>query len=294
MTSGISRRALGRGLTKLIPLDSEEKGSDNEVVLVDADSIRPNPFQPRREFKDDELAGLAESIKNQGLLQAIILRKKQDGYEIISGERRFRALKILGQDKVPSIVKPKVSDREMMEMALVENIQREDLSDMEQAKAFQRLLQECGLSHEDLAVRVGKSRSAISNTLRLLKLPNSIQQFLANGEITSGHARALLSIEDPEHMMEMAEKIISQKMNVRDIEDSVQKLKVNKQAKPISAKSKAASSRDPDLSAVLEKMQYRLGTQVRIAGKTDEKGKIEIYFFSRDDLSRIIELLSGE
>jgi ParB family transcriptional regulator, chromosome partitioning protein len=294
MTSGISRRALGRGLTKLIPLDSEEKGSDNEVVLVDADSISPNPFQPRREFNDVELAGLAESIKIQGLLQAIILRKKQDGYEIISGERRFRALKILGHDKVPSIIKPKVSDREMMEMALVENIQREDLNDIEQAKAFQRLLQECGLSHEDLAVRVGKSRSAISNTLRLLKLPNNIQQFLANGDITSGHARALLSIEDPEHMAEMAERIISQKMNVRDIEESVQKLKVKKQGKTTSSKSKPAQVRDPDLSAVLEKMQYRLGTQVKIVGKSDEKGKIEIYFFSNDDLNRIIELLSGE
>ena len=148
------------------------------------------------------------------------------------------------------------------------------------------------MSHEDLAVRVGKSRSAISNTLRLLKLPNNIQQFLANGDITSGHARALLSIEDPEHMAEMADRIISQKMNVRDIEESVQKLKVTKQGKSTSSKAKPAPARDPDLSAVLEKMQYRLGTQVKIVGKTDEKGKIEIYFFSNDDLNRIIELLS--
>ena len=189
MASGHSRRALGRGLTNLIPVDSEEKGSDNKVVLVDANSIHPNPFQPRREFNDEELAGLAESIKQQGLLQAIILRKKQDGYEIISGERRFRALKILGQDKMPSIIKPKVTDREMMEMTLVENIQREDLNDIEQAHAFQTLLQDCDLSHEELSKRVGKSRSAITNTLRLLKLPLDIQQRVIHNEISTGHAR---------------------------------------------------------------------------------------------------------
>lgn len=292
MASSISRRALGRGLTKLIPLDSEEKGSDNEVVLVDANSIHPNPFQPRREFDNEELSGLAESIKNQGLLQALILRKKQDGYEIISGERRFRALKILGQDKIPSIIKPKVTDREMMEMALVENIQREDLNGMEQARAFQSLIQDCGLSHEELSKRVGKSRSAITNTLRLLKLPPEIQKLVVNGDISSGHARALLAIEDPKQLEEIAARIISQKLNVRDIEDSVQKLKEKKQGKPNQLKRKSGTEKDPDLMALLEKMQYKLGTQIKITGKADQKGKIEIYFFSRDDLNRIIGLLA--
>jgi ParB family chromosome partitioning protein len=292
MASGISRRALGRGLTKLIPLDSEDKGSDNEVVLVDANSIQPNPFQPRREFDLEELSGLAESIKNQGLLQALILRKKQDGYEIISGERRFRALKILGQDKVPCIIKPKVTDREMMEMALVENIQRQDLNSIEQARAFQSLIQDCGLSHEDLSKRVGKSRSAITNTLRLLKLSPDIQKFVANGDITTGHARALLAIEDPKQMEEIAAKIISQKLNVRDIEESVQKIKEKKQGKPTRAKHKPGAEKDPDISSFIEKMQYKFGTKVEISEKNDQKGKIEIYFFSRDDLSRIIELLA--
>lgn len=293
MASGHSRRALGRGLTNLIPVDSEEKGSDNEVVLVDANVIRPNPFQPRREFNGDELAGLAESIKQQGLLQAIILRKKQDGYEIISGERRFRALKILGQDKVPSIIKPKVTDREMMEMALVENIQREDLNDIEQARAFQSLIQDCDLSHEELSKRVGKSRSAITNTLRLLKLPLDIQQRVINNEISTGHARALLSIENPRLLSEMAVKIVSQKLSVRDIEDSVQRMKGKKQGRPSTVKRSGGLEKDPALIAVIEKLQYKFGTQVNIYQKKDAKGTIEIHFFSGDDLNRVIDLLSG-
>jgi ParB family transcriptional regulator, chromosome partitioning protein len=292
MASGHSRRALGRGLTNLIPVDSEEKGSDNEVVLVDAYSIKPNPFQPRREFDKEELSGLAESIKNQGLLQAIILRKKQDGYEIISGERRFRALRLLDQDKIPSIIKPKVTDREMMEMALVENIQREDLNEIEQAKAFQRLLQECGLSHEDLSRQVGKSRSAITNTLRLLKLPQGIQQQVVNGEISMGHARALLAIEDSKQREELAEKIVSQKMTVREIEDSVQRIKEKKQGKPGPSKHTGFFERDADMVVVLEKLQYKFGTQVNILGKDYQKGKIEIHFFSKDDMERIIGLLT--
>jgi len=293
MVSGHSRRALGRGLTNLIPVDSEEKGSDNEVVLVDANAIHPNPFQPRREFKNDELAGLAESIRTQGLLQAIILRKKQDGYEIISGERRFRALKILGQDKVPSIIKPKVSDREMMEMALVENIQREDLNDIEQAKAFQRLLQECGLSHEELSKRVGKSRSAITNTLRLLKLPVEIQQYIVNGEISTGHARALLAVDDSKLIMEMVEKIISQKLSVREIEESTQKIKESKDGKTTGRKAKDNAQKDPNLVALVEKLQYKLGTQVTITMKANAKGIIEIHFFGNDDLNRIIEIFTS-
>jgi ParB family chromosome partitioning protein len=293
MASGHSRRALGRGLTNLIPLDSEEKGSDNEVVLVDANSIHANPFQPRRGFDDEELAGLAESIKNQGLLQAIILRKKLDGYEIISGERRYRALKILGQDKIPSIIKPKVTDREMMEMALVENIQREDLNDIEQARAFSRLLQECGLSHEELSKRVGKSRSAITNTLRLLKLPQDIQQLVVNGDISMGHARALLAIEDPRQISEMAEKIISQKMSVRDIENAAQRQKEKKHGIQSTAKQKSNLEKDPDLTLVLEKLQYKFGTQVNICRKKDAKGTIEIHFFGKEDLHRIVDLLTG-
>ena len=218
MNSSHARRALGRGLTNLIPVDNEEHGSGAEVVSVDINAIAPNPFQPRYDFDKDEIAGLAQSIEKQWLLQPILLRKKNDGFEIISGERRFRALKLLGNDKVPCIVKPNITDHEMIEMALVENIQRESLNDIEQANAYQRLKMECGLSHEEISKKVGKSRSAITNYLRLLKLPEEIQEKLRKKELTMGHARALLAIENPAQQKAMAQKIIAENLTVRDIE----------------------------------------------------------------------------
>lgn len=293
MASSHSRRALGRGLTTLIPVDSDEKGSDNEVVLVDSNAIRPNPFQPRREFNAEEIRELAESIRAQGLLQAIILRKKVDGYEIISGERRVRALKMLGHDKIPSIIKPKVTDREMIEMALVENIQREDLNEIEKAFAYQRLLLECGLSHEELSKRIGQSRSAITNTLRLLKLPEDIQRMVMRGGITMGHARALLVVEDPEKQRDLGEKIVSLKLSVRDIEEAVRKLSEKRQQSRHSSKKKDETEKDPDLLERIEKIQYRFGTKAAIVSMRNNKGKVELYYFSKEDLHRIIELLIG-
>jgi ParB family transcriptional regulator, chromosome partitioning protein len=207
MASPHARRALGRGLTNLIPVDTEESGSDNEVVLVDINVITSNPFQPRQTFDKEEIRNLAQSIEKQGLLQPILLRKKEDGYEIISGERRFKALKHLGHDKVPCIVKPKITDHEMIEMALVENIQREDLNDIEQAAAYHRLMIDCGLSHDEISKKVGKSRSTITNFLRLLKLPGQIQEMVRRKDLSMGHARALLGIDDPHQQMALAEKI---------------------------------------------------------------------------------------
>jgi ParB family chromosome partitioning protein len=294
MASGHSRRALGRGLTNLIPQDSEEKGSDNEVVLVDSNSIRPNPFQPRREFNQEEIEGLAESIKNQGLLQPVILRKKVEGYEIISGERRFRALRFLGHDKIPCIIKPKIADREMIEMALVENIQREDLNEIEQALAFQRLMLECGLSHEELSKRVGKSRSAITNTLRLLRLPEELQQKLMQGDISMGHARALLSIESVQQQKALGEKIVSQKLSVRDVEEAVQHDKEKMPHDRAGAKPRARGQEDPNVVALVEKLQHKFGTMISIVNLHNDKGKIEIHFYDKADFNRVCELLSGE
>jgi ParB family transcriptional regulator, chromosome partitioning protein len=295
MASAHPRRALGRGLTNLIPQDSEEKGSDNEVVLVDSNAIRPNPFQPRREFNQQEIEGLAESIKTQGLLQAIILRRKVDGYEIISGERRFRALVLLGEDKIPSIIKPKVTDREMIEMALVENIQREDLNDIEEAGAYQRLLSECGLSHEELSTRVGKSRSAITNTLRLLKLPEEIQQMVICGDITMGHARALLAFDNPRSQKELCQRIVAQKLSVREVEEAIQRWKDKKpHEKGSGSKKKTGAGKDPDHRVLVEKLQYKFGTKVSFINLRNDKGKIEIHYYSKDDLDRIIELLTKE
>lgn len=293
-----SRLALGRGLSNLIPIDTVEKGSENEIVPVDSFSIRPNPFQPRKEFYEDEIRGLAESIKNQGLLQPIILRKTNDGYEIISGERRLRALKLLGEDKIPAIIKPKVSDTEMLEMAVVENIQRENLNDIELAYSYQKLLFDCGLSHQQLSERVGKSRSVITNTLRLLKLPQEIQTMLRSGSISSGHARALLSIQEPEQQRIVAEKIVLEGLTVRDVEhiahgennhDDTQEIP------PASKKPGGVKKRepmlDPDLQQYQEQIQYRFGTDVKITSDMEWKGKIEIAFYNKEDCNRILDLL---
>ncbi len=292
MASGTSRRALGRGLTNLIPQNTEEKGSENEVVLVDSNTIRPNPFQPRREFDQKEIEGLADSIQNQGLLHAIILRKKVDGYEIISGERRFRALRHLGRDQIPCIIKPKITDREMIEMALVENIQRENLNEIEQALAYQRLLLECGLSHEDLSKRVGKSRSAITNSLRLLKLPQDLQTMLMRGQITMGHARALLSVEDPQRPRVMAEKIVDGQTTVRDTEAAAQQ---TREKRPLSGETipqkRPMAREDPNLWAVIEKMQHKFGTMVSIVRLSKDKGKIEIQYHNEADFNRIADIL---
>jgi ParB family transcriptional regulator, chromosome partitioning protein len=293
MASGQTRRALGRGLTNLIPQDSEETGSNNDVVMVDSNSILPNPFQPRKEFNPSEIEGLAESIKTQGLLQPIILRKKVDGYEIISGERRFRALKQLGQDKIPSIIKAKITDREMIEMALVENIQRENLSDIEQAIAFQRLLLECGLSHEELSARVGKSRSAITNTLRLLKLPEEIQQMVVRGELSMGHARAILSFDTVEKQKEIAGRIVSQRLSVREVEAAAQRVREPPPRTKGGGPVKKGAETDPNMLSLIEKLQYKFGTMVSIVNLQNNKGKVEIHYYSKDDLNRIADLLIG-
>lgn len=289
MANPHTRRALGRGLTNLIPVSSEELGSGDEVVDVDINAIVTNPFQPRQDFDKEEIDNLAQSIDKQGLLQPILLRKKEAGYEIISGERRFRALKQLGNDKVPCIIKPNISDTNMIEMALVENIQRENLNDIEQAYAYQRLMIDCGLSHEEIAKKVGKSRSTVTNFLRLLKLPEEIQKKLRKKEFSMGHARALLAIDDPVAQKEMAQKIINEKMTVRDIEKSAQPAVPGKQKSSVNRPETAA--KDPNIVHLEERMRYRLGTQVSIVQTSAEKGKVEIYFYSLEDMNRIFDLL---
>lgn len=290
-----SRRALGRGLTSLIPLDSDENGSNNEVVSVSVDAIKVNPFQPRIDFDEEEIRGLAESIKSQGLLQPIILRKNNNGYEIISGERRYRALKLIGEDKVAAIIKAQVSDREMLEIALVENIQREDLNEIEKAISYQKLLSECGLSHQQLSERVGKSRSVITNTLRLLKLPQQIQNYLRFGKLSMGHARALLSIDNEEEQKTLAEKIIDDQLTVRDIENTARKKAENAGKSPKSKSSVKIRERerelDPDMAFQEDKLRYHFGTDVKISNNDSYNGKIEISYYNKDDLNRILNLI---
>lgn len=291
------RRALGRGLSNLIPIEPEEsevlseasEGNGNGgVVHVARELVRTNPYQPRVDFDDEEIRGLADSIQNQGLLQPVVLRKCTDGYEIISGERRFRAMGLLELDKVPSLIKEDVTDREMLEMALVENIQREDLNEIEKAHAYSKLMADCGLSHEELSKRVGKSRSAVTNSLRLLKLSPDLQKMVRNGELTMGHARSLLSLDSEDFRNRMAEKIIKENLSVRDVERETQK------KKPAQSKKESSSGHtDPNLNEVVEKLRYKFGTAVKINGKPEGKGSVEISFYGTDDLNRILDMIMG-
>lgn len=286
MANKKTRQALGRGLSSLIPVLDGEKISDTDILDVDIDEIMPNPFQPRKDFNREEIESLADSIKSQGLLQPVVLRKRAGRYEIISGERRLRAMKHIGEKSIPAIVKEKISDGKMLEMALVENIQREDLNDIELAKSYQRLLFECGLSHKDLSEHIGKSRSAITNTLRLLKLPEKIQTLTREGKISSGHARALLAIKDKQARYALVKKIISKGLTVRDIENLTQvKIKRGK------TKAKAGKHTDPDIQHQEDQLQYLFGTDVKIKTGRGYKGRIEIQYYSREDLNRILNIM---
>jgi len=301
-TNSKRKSVLGRGLNSLIPTYSddgdkksqEEKGS-GDVELVDINAIDPNPHQPRTDFDEDEIAGLAASIQNQGLLQPVVLRKKGGRYEIISGERRFRAHKHLKRDSVPCIVKTQVSDKEMLELALVENIQREELNEIEKAAAYQKLISEFEYTHEALAKQVGKSRTVITNSLRLLNLPDEIQQMVRKNEISSGHARAILSLETEAQQLEAARKILDDKLTVRDIEQFVQAEKVNKPAKTeTAAKPQQDKVLDPNIVHQLERLQYKFGTSVKLKVTGDNKGRVEIEYFSESDLVRVFDLLLAE
>jgi ParB family transcriptional regulator, chromosome partitioning protein len=292
MNKKIHRRVLGRGLSALIPAAAQEASGDSgqDLVYLDPPVLRANPFQPRREFDEEEIQSLADSIKAQGLLQPILVRQKENStYEIISGERRFRALKLLGKDKIPCMVKTGLSDREMMEMAIVENIQREDLNEIEKAEAYQKLLQEYEYTHDQLARQVGKSRTAVTNTLRLLGLPQEILQMVRRNIVTMGHARALLSLDDDTKRLALAKKIQDDGLSVREVEKAVQP--VDRGKKQEHRKPSQHTAADPNTAAALGKLEYLLGTPVKIRATTEKSGKIEIAYFSESDLTRIFDVL---
>lgn len=284
-----SRKALGRGLSNLIPTQFDNNDNNEEIHYVDIDSVKTNPFQPRTDFDDEEIRGLAESIDNQGLLQPVVVRKKENFFEIISGERRFRAFKFLGKNKLPCIIKNHITDREMLELALVENIQREQLNEIEKAVAYQKLILECSYTHEQLSKQIGKSRTSITNSLRLLNLPDKIQEYVRKDKISMGHARALLSINDQKEQLQLAQKIIDNNLSVRDIEKESQEKSVKK--KKNSNTSKNNEIEDPDILQVLDKLRYKFGTSVEIINQSKDKGKLEISFYNQADLTRIVDIL---
>lgn len=277
----MSKKRLGKGLQALIPsVEDENQG----VTEININRILPNPHQPRRDFDDEKLEELAASIREHGVIQPIIVRENGDMYELVAGERRWRAAKKLGHTTIPAIIK-EYTDGEVMEIALIENLQREDLNPIEEAAAYKQLMEEFGLTQDELSKKIGKSRSLIANSIRLLNLPAEIQELLEKGAITTGHARSLLSLDDKGMQMELARRIIEEGLTVRDIEKIVKKAAVEKDKKT----KKAPETKDPLLLDIEERLKMVLGTQVRIKNGRN-KGKIEIEYYSGEDLERIIEI----
>ncbi len=287
MSNRAHRKVLGRGLSNLIPLKLDDSENANEIHEISLASIKTNPFQPRQYFDEEEIKGLAESIKTQGLLNPIIVRQKDNYYEIISGERRFRAFQYLNKDSIPSIIKKNISDREMLEIALIENIQREELNEIEKAVAYKKLILDYGYTHEKLSEQVGKSRSVITNTLRLLNLPEEIQSMLRNNQISMGHARALLSIKDNSDIISTAKRIIEEQLSVRDIEQLCSSEK--KKERGVKENNKKIVLPNPDLNDIIERLQYKFGTSVIIKNNS-KKGTISFIFYGTEDLSRLIDI----
>jgi len=284
-----NRQALGRGLDALIPVVDEPETTSlkEQIIELEISKIIPNPFQPRKEFPPEKILELASSIRESGLLQPISVRKIGATYEIITGERRLRAFKSLNRQTIPATVR-EASNNEMRALALIENIQREDLNEIEEAKGFEELLTSCGLSHEELAHKIGKSRPSISNSLRLLKLPLSVQDNLVSKKISMGHARALLSLEKEDEMESLCIRIIEKGLSVREVELLLHNN--NSKAKKASFKKPSPSSEkngDPDIEQLKEDLQYALGTQVKIVGGEVGKGYLNIEFYSSADLTRI-------
>lgn len=293
MTGKSKKTGLSRGLESLIPQGiMEDIDKDSEKLtgetIVKLSQIEPNRNQPRKKFNEDSLQELADSIKQFGIIQPLIVQKKDNYYEIIAGERRWRAARIAGVKEVPVIIKD-FSEQEVMEIAIIENIQREDLNPIEEAQAYKRLLEEYNLKQDEVAERVAKSRTAVTNSMRLLKLCDNVQQMIIDGMISTGHARALISIEDPEQQYTIAQQIFDEKLSVRDVEKLVKNLN-----KP--AKLKKAAVTDKSLEAVYqdieENLKQKLSTKVSITPKGNGAGKLEIEFYSHEDLEKLMDLLS--
>lgn len=290
-------KGLGKGLDVLIPEDSSrkvaarpkrktvvEKVVKKEEVMVKTSEIEPNREQPRKNFEEDTLLELAESIKQFGIIQPLIVQKKNDYYEIIAGERRWRAAKLAGLKEVPVIIK-NYTDQEIVEISLIENIQRENLNPIEEAMAYKRLLSEFHLKQDEVAERVSKSRTAVTNSMRLLKLDERVQQMVIDDMISCGHARALLAVDDKDTQYTLAGRIFDEKLSVRDVEKLVRNLQEEEPKKKAEEKDDSFIYRD-----IEEKMKVILGTKVNVTHKKNHKGKIEIEYYSNEELERLIEL----
>ena len=286
-------RGLGKGLKALIPDESfmsidnsDTENAEKLVFFLQINKIRPNADQPRKKFNREKLEELAASIKEHGILQPLVVRPENNGYTIIAGERRWRAATMAGLKEVPVIVKD-LPAKDVMELALIENVQREDLNAIEEAEAYGALMEHFNLTQGEIGIRIGKSRAAITNTMRLLNLPDKVRQEVLDDHISSGHARALLSLEDQKQMESLCEKIIDKKLSVRETEKKVKLLKNPPK------EDKAKPEKNPYITAVEDGLKQKFATKVKISGKKD-KGKIELEFYSTEDLNRILDLLGYE
>lgn len=292
----MSRKVLGRGLSALIggdaPVATTSPLTKGENLLeLDIDQVRPNPNQPRTRFTDEALNELSASIKANGIVQPILVRQKGQGYEIVAGERRWRAAQRAELKKIPAVVK-EVSDEKVLELALVENIQRQELNPIEEAKAFRQLIDNIGLTQEELSERIGKSRTVIATFMRFLKLPNDIQKLLEEEKISAGHARALLMTEDVSIQRSVARKILEEGISVREAEKAVKSGGATGAKKTVEDKKKLKDSLDPNLKLAETKLRRHLGTNVRIVPNSQKVGgKLEIEYYSEMDLDRIYNLI---
>jgi ParB family chromosome partitioning protein len=285
----MSRKALGRGLSALIGEETSTNKSNEGFFELDIDLIKANPNQPRKNFPETELDELTQSIKANGIVQPILVRPNGKGYQIVAGERRWRAAQKAELNKIPVVVK-EVSDDKLLEIALIENIQRQELNPIEEAKAYQKLIDEIGLTQEMVANRVGKNRSFVANYLRLLRLPEEILNFVEENKLSVGHARALIMLESEQSQIELAKNIIGMSLSVRDTEKAVKRITQGKFQ--TIAKEKVEIKKDANLKNAEKKLRRHLGTQVKIKPDSDGlSGKIEIEYYGQVDLDRIYNLL---
>ena len=285
-------KALGKGLSVLLPqrpASSTQPASPEAahgLVEIPIDDIDPNPLQPRSVFEPERLAELADSIRTHGILQPLIVRRRGNRFELVAGERRWRAARRAGQATLPAVLQD-LADDKLLELSLVENIQREDLNPIEVAQAFERLAKELHLSHEEIGKRTGKDRSTVTNMLRLLRLPKPVQLLLAEHRLSMGHARALLGLPSPELQTEVADTAASQGYSVRQVERLVRRLTEPREPKT------PAENLDPNVKAAVEELERVLGTRVRIVEKSPQHGRLEIEYYSQEDLERIYEIIVG-
>ena len=294
----MSRKALGKGLDALIPgagedaepasgvgTEARRPGNAGVVTRIQIRSIEPNPLQPRKDFDRESLEELADSIRQKGVLQPILVRAAGEGYELVAGERRLRAAKLAGLKSIPAIVYVVETDADMLELSIIENVQREDLNAIDTALAYRKLVDDCSLTQEQVSERIGKSRAAVTNKMRLLGLPAEVQKKVRAGDLSEGHARALLGLPTRKEQVDLARRVISQGLSVRDVERLVKRF-IGEDGREKQVKKELS----PRLQAILEEMQRALGTKITLTG-SEKKGSLKIDYYSPDDLTRICDRL---